>query len=92
MAQPSDNVYGQIMQFATMRALSPAEGYQNTGNGQRTFYFYDVSGRFASEIDAGGGYSELGSIVVNRPYDGPNGRTATGVNLSVFVTRPDTQL
>jgi hypothetical protein len=92
MAKPSDNVYSQIMQFATSRALSPAQGYQTTGQGQKTFYFYDVSGRFASEIDAGGGYAELGQINVNRPYDGPQGRTATSVPLSVFVTRPDTQL
>jgi hypothetical protein len=82
------------MMFATSRALTPADKAAPTSwgvNGMATYYFYDDGGHVIDRIGPDG-YAELGKIAVNRPYDGPEGRRATPVTLSVFATRPGTQL
>lgn len=93
MANPGDNVSAAIQQFAMTRAMSPAPNVppSTSGQGSPVFYFYDQGGVAASQIGPDG-YGELGVISVNRPYDGPQGRTFTPVELSVFVTRPGTNL
>ncbi len=91
MAQPGDDVGTALMQFAQMRALTPAEGGEVSANGQRVYYFTDNGGHVAGEIGPEG-YGELGKISVGRPYDGAGGRKLISKELTVFVTRPGTQL
>ncbi len=94
MAEPGEDVGEQVTAFAKLRALKPASEDGNavmTGNGTATYYFYDEGGHIRDKIGENG-YAELGKIQVNRPYDGPEGRTEIPVELSVFVTRPGTQL
>ena len=94
MAQPGEDLTRQVTQFARTRAMSPATPDAPAswgGNGMATYYFYDQSGHIVSQIGEKG-YAEIGKVTVNRPYDGPDGRTETSVELSVFVTRPGTQL
>lgn len=94
MAQPGEDLSDAIVMFARTRALTPANPDSPvtwSGNGMATYYFYDDNGHIIDQIGEDG-YAEIGQIAVNRPYDGPEGRTTTPVNLSVFVTRPGTQL
>lgn len=93
MANPGENLSYEIETFARTRALTPVNPGAATwsGNGMATYYFYDDNGHIIDQIGENG-YAELGQIAVNRPYDGPEGRTTTAVPLSVFVTRPGTQL
>lgn len=94
MAQPGENLTGQILQFAQSHALSPASpGNIATwgGNGLATYYFYDNNGDTLSRIGEDG-YAEVGQIKANRPYDGIGGRQATSVDLSIFAARPGTEL
>lgn len=94
MANPGEDLSYAISKFAQTRALSPANPNAPatwTGNGMAIYYFYDDSGHVIDQI-GDSGYAELGEIAINRPYDGPEGRTTTPVNLSVYVTRPGTQL
>jgi len=92
MAQASDNIEQQLMLFAASHAMMPANNDSaSTGKNGHIYYFYDQSGQMAGQIGPDG-YGEVGKISVNRPYDGPNGRTQTAVDLSVFVTRPGTEL
>lgn len=91
MAQPGEDISQQLTQFAQARALSPAEGGDVGSNGNRIYFFTDNGGHIGSEIGPEG-YAEIGKIVVPRPYDAPDGRKMVGRELSVFVTRPGTQL
>jgi len=91
MAEPSDDVERQIAEFAMVRALSPAGESEASPNGKRVYYFYDNGGHIAGEIGPEG-YGELGRITVGRPMDGPGGRRVVAKELSVFVTRPGTEL
>lgn len=92
MAKPGDNVGNELVRFASMHALSPTgDAPSATRNGAPLLYFYDQSGATQSQIGPDG-YAEVGTITVNRPYDGPQGRVWTPINLSVFVTRPGTEL
>lgn len=94
MAYPGEDLTEAVTMFARTRALTPANAAAPatwSGNGMATYYFYDDNGHVIDQIGEDG-YAELGQIAVNRPYDGPDGRTTTPVNLSVFVTRPGTQL
>lgn len=94
MAKPGEDLSEEINGFARSRALTPANADAPTswaGNGAATYYFYDDGGHVVAQI-AEKGYAELGKITVSRPYDGPDGRTEAPVTLSVFVTRPGTQL
>jgi len=94
MAKPGEDLSSQITSFAYTRALVPTTPNAPAtwgGNGMATYYFYDQSGMTVSKI-TDVGYAEIGKISVERPYDGANGRTTTPVELSVFVTRPGTQL
>jgi hypothetical protein len=93
MAQPGEDLTNEIMEFAQHRALVPVNGSApaTAGNGMSTYYFYDDNGHIIARIGENG-YAELGKISVPRPYDGPEGRTEVPVELSVFVTRPGTQL
>lgn len=92
MAKPGDDVSGALLRFAGSHILSPTgDAPSTTRNGAPVLYFYDQTGSAQSQIGPDG-YGELGAITVSRPYDGPNGRVWTPVNLSVFVTRPGTEL
>ena len=93
MARPGDNIHGPLLQFATQRAMTPATNQTPAPSGQNApvYYFYDEGGHVAGNIGPDG-FGEIGKITVIRPYDGENGRTGTPVELSVFVTRPGTQL
>jgi hypothetical protein len=94
MAQPGEDLSDAITLFARTRALTPANPDSPatwSGNGTATYYFYDDNGHIIDQIGEDG-YAEIGQIAINRPYDGPDGRATTPVNLSVFVTRPGTQL
>lgn len=94
MANPGEDLTDEIVKFARTRALVPADSSEPAswgGNGMATYYFYDDNGHIIDQIGENG-YAELGKISVDRPYDGPEGRTQVPVDLSVFVTRPGTQL
>ncbi len=91
MANPGEDLTQQIMIFAANNALSPAGQPTWGGNGMATYYFYDQSGRTLSQIGENG-YVEIGKVTANRPYDGAQGRVEAGKALSVFATRPGTQL
>lgn len=91
MAEPGDDVTPRIMQFASLRALSPAGDPEMSPNGKRIYYFYDNGGHIAGEIGPDG-YGEIGRITVGRPMDGAGGRRMVAKELSVFVTRPGTEL
>ncbi len=94
MAQAGEDLSNEIIAFARTRALTPATPTQPAawgGNGRAMYYFYDDNGHILEKIGENG-YAELGKITVNRPYDGPEGRSQIPVELSVFVTRPGTQL
>lgn len=94
MAKPGEDLTPYVVSFARTMGLSPAPGESLVswgGNGYATYYFYDQGGNTLSRIGQDG-YAEIGVISVNRPYDGPEGRTQTAVDLSVFATRPGTQL
>ncbi len=94
MAQPGENLTSEVVKFAQFRALTPVDPNAPaawSGNGMATYYFVDQNGHIISQIGENG-YAEIGTISVNRPYDGPEGRATTPVNLSVFATRPGTQL
>lgn len=94
MARAGEDVSDEIAQFAKSRALAPTSAdapVSWAAKGTPTYYFYDDSGRFSAQIGENG-YAEIGTITVQRPADGPDGRTTTDVDLSVFITRPGTQL
>ena len=94
MAKPGEDLTRQIVEFAQHRALVPATPTNVAawgGNGLATYYFYDDNGHIIDQIGENG-YAELGRIAVDRPFDGPEGRGTTQSELSVFVTRPGTQL
>lgn len=94
MAKPGEDLTPYVVAFARTMGLSPAPSESLVswgGNGYATYYFYDRGGNTISRIGPNG-YAEIGVISVNRPYDGPEGRTQTAVGLSVFATRPGTQL
>lgn len=94
MAKSGEDLSEELQNFARTRALKPADADAPTswaGNGTATYYFYDDAGHVVAQIGEKG-YAELGKITVSRPYDGPDGRTEAPVTLSVFATRPGTQL
>lgn len=94
MAVPGEDLSAEINDFASRNSLKPTSGGNPvswSGNGYASYYFYDESGRTIARI-GDKGYAELGKIAVSRPYDGAQGRTEAPVGLSVFVTRPGTQL
>lgn len=93
MARPGEDFTQQIIEFARNRAMTPlAEGSVAWGgNGLATYYFEDNTGHILAQIGEKG-YADVGKISVNRAADGATGRTDIPVSLSVFVTRPGTQL
>ncbi len=91
MAQPDEDLTPQVLNFASTLGLSPLGEPGWDGQGRPIYYFYDSTGRTASRIGEDG-YAEIGTITANRPYDGQDGRTLSGKDLSVFVTRPGTKL
>ncbi len=92
MAQAGDEIGNELLKFAGMNALSPTGNTPGrSGTGAPILYFHDQSGGIQSQIGPDG-YGEVGTITVARPYDGANGRVWTPVTLSVFATRPGTQL
>ena len=94
MAKPGEDLTAQVVRFAQTRALVPATPTNVAawgGNGLATYYFYDDNGHIIDQIGENG-YAELGKIEVDRPFDGPDGRGTMQSELSVFVTRPGTQL
>ncbi len=92
MAKPDDNIAQEIEIFATSRALTPMKnGINVMNNGLKTFAYRDDNGRFGVLLNDDG-YAEIGTITVMRPHDGPDGRTQAPVELTVFATRPGTEL
>ncbi len=94
MANPGEDINSEILSFATARMLTPVQDGATMSlseDRKATYYFEDESGRFASMIGPEG-YAEIGTITVMRPFDGPEGRTETPVELRVFVTKPGTSL
>lgn len=93
MAHKGEDIKAAITRFASQNALtSDADNPMSyDDSGAPVFYFKDISGRMVSSIGEDG-YIDVGSITVGRPYDGPNGRTLTGVPLQVFATLPGTDL
>src|SRR5688572_26736003 len=93
MARPDEDVQAAVEKFAIMHALTPdSENPMSlSSSGSPVFHFRDDSGHIAGNIGPEG-YSEMGTINVGRPFDGPTGRTTTAVPLKVFATRPGTEL
>lgn len=94
MANPGEDLNSEILSFATARMLTPVQSGTTMSlseDRKATYYFEDKTGRFASMIGPEG-YAEIGTISVMRPFDGPEGRTETPVELRVFVTKPGTTL
>lgn len=94
MANPGEDLTSEILSFATTRALTPVQTGTTMAlseDRKATYFFDDSSGRFSAMIGPEG-YAEIGTISVMRPYDGPDGRTETPVELRVFVTKPGTTL
>lgn len=95
MAQSGEDLSEEIASFAITRGLSPADGGQKPSwndNGRASYYYVDQTGLLTSQLTPDSTYAQIGTIEVNRPYDGPEGRSETLVPLTVFVTRPGTQL
>lgn len=94
MAQADEDLTPQILHFAKSYALAPVNPESPAswdGNGRAMYYFHDRDGQLSPRIGPDG-YAQVGTIKANRPYDGPNGRTETAVDLTVYVTRPGTEL
>lgn len=93
MAELDDDVRGTLMAFAQKHALTPLDDQmmKGSGKGKNIFYFYDTAGKMAPQIGSDG-YAEVGTIQVNRPFDGPNGRSFVAVDLDVFATHPGMKL
>ncbi len=95
MAQNGEDLSEEIASFAMSRGLAPADGGQKPSwndNGRASYYYTDQTGLLTSQLTPDTTYVQIGTIEVNRPYDGPEGRSETLVPLTVFVTRPGTQL
>lgn len=95
MAQSGEDLSEEIASFAITRGLSPANSGSEPSwndNGRASYYYIDQTGHLISQLSPESSYAQVGTIEVNRPYDGPEGRSETLVPLTVFVTRPGTQL
>lgn len=94
MANAGEDLSEEVLSLAYSRGLSPANAGQAPSwneNGRASYYFYDDGGNVMSRIQPDG-YTQLGTIEVSRPMDGADGRSETKVPLTVFATRPGTQL
>lgn len=93
MAKKTDNIRDVVIAMASRHGLTPDPEMpmSYSAGGSPVFYFDDKIGDVAGTIGEDG-YSELGTVDAQRPYDGENGRMVTPVPLQVFVTRPGTQL
>ena len=94
MSQAGEDLSHEIRSLAYSRGLAPVDLDAKPSwneNGRASYYFYDDGGLVTSRLDPEG-YVTLGTIEVSRPMDGPEGRTETPVPLTVFATRPGTQL
>lgn len=94
MSQAGENLSREVLSLAYSRALAPVNPDAQPSwneNGRASYYFYDDGGLVTSRLGPDG-YVQLGTIEVNRPMDGPQGRSETLVPLTVFATRPGTQL
>ncbi len=83
MANKGDVYDTALKNFAYGRALMPSDAGQ--------YIFMDKSGETSAKFNESG-YTELGTIHVNRPYNGGNGAQMTTIPLKVFASRPDTTL
>ena len=93
MAHNGEDIAQLVRDIAYKSALTPIfeqDGLDTSGK-NNVFYFMDLSGRTLDQLNEDG-HTELGSIQVVRPYDGPNGRAGIPVPLRVFATRPGTTL
>lgn len=93
MARQSDDIRGPLERFARTHALIPDHDspISYDPGGGAVLFFHDDSGGTLNRIGEDG-YTELGTVEIGRPYDGPDGRILTPVPLKVYVTRPGTQL
>lgn len=94
MASAGENLNDQILSLAYSRGLTPVQGSEVSwnNNGRASYYFMDQGGLVASQINPESGYAQIGTIEAARPYDGAEGRSETMVPLTVFATRPGTEL
>lgn len=91
MAKNTDDVASAVLRVARQNNLTPldsemANRYKGK-KGSATFFFMDENGTTIDQIGTNH-YTEVGSIPVKRPYDGPNGRTEIETPLKVFATLP----
>lgn len=94
MSAAGEDLSEEVLSLAHSRGLAPVAPDQKPSwneNGRASYYFYDNGGLVTSRIQPDG-YTQLGTIEVSRPMDGAEGRTETLVPLTVFATRPGTQL
>ncbi|MAZ76991.1 MAG: hypothetical protein CMH31_06820 [Micavibrio sp.] len=91
MAKKTDDVASAILRVARQNNLAPLDlemANRYKGNkSSSTFFFMDEDGSTIDQIGTNP-YTEVGSINVKRPYDGPNGRTEIEKPLKVFATLP----
>ncbi|MEM9469767.1 MAG: hypothetical protein AAF988_06350 [Pseudomonadota bacterium] len=88
MAKEGDNLSSEILRLARQNNLSVL-GQDLSGEfapNQNTFYFMDMEG-LALEKLGSNDYIDVGVVQVQRPYDGPYGRTTIEKPLKVFATR-----
>ena len=93
MAQQGEDIIQSVRNLAYSKALEPVferDGLDTSGQ-NNVFYFTDPEGKTLEQLGPEG-YTEFGTISVNRRYDGPNGRVGMPTPLKVFLTRPNVTL
>lgn len=93
MAKNSDALNNVILSIARRNNLEPLDDHlsKRYNANQRTFFFMDSDGSITSKLGSDH-YTEIGTIDVKRPYDGPYGRTEVDAPLKVFATLPGKKL
>ena len=88
MAEQGDDVANEILRVARMNNLTPlSQDISNRySSNNETFFFMDEEGATLERL-GNSEYLEVGSVKVQRPYDGPYGRTTIDKPLKVFATK-----
>lgn len=89
MAKKGDALSNAILSVARRNNLEPLDAYlsKRYNADQKTFFFMDSNGSITDKL-GNNHYTEIGTINVKRPYDGPYGRTEIDTSLKVFATLP----
>lgn len=88
MARKGEDISTSIKNFAYKYGMIPSD---EKATGRNVFFFKDQSGEILQRIGENG-YHELGTIQVNRSFNGGRGAQMTATPLKVFATRPNTTL